>query len=548
MSDVDDSHVPYASTSWARRTAGTDWIADLLDIKATSLHQLVQRGAFPPSSAPRGRPGEWPLVDVLLNVIEHRPQLVDRLPRLFPRVGPPVPALFQWARMVTVRTAPTSSSYPYVVYVWQPSDGRRPVALAYSLEDQRHNASTLLNELKSEVPNLSAVAVPYGSWYADSSGVLQPSDIDYADDSPFPHKLRDLTWFDVAYLLQCDLPSWPSHLRNHAAMLRWQPGDAPCGVVPARPIGGDPRALLRWGNHTPEHLVEFGQAWAEFIARKYCTADDTVTASSIPAGICVPAWPVSPVTGEPLDSDGAPHEAPVSAELTLQVLQSQVSERAFDDIRSLAYSFDLWSPWIKSVTHIGRDTVNPLARQWLARLKRARGLVEDLGYLHVCALAREHFQIVDPARAAPPPVRLVDESYPGLWIVELDGIVSVTIPRSIPTAKGVLQQLDITQSPDSVENSFSAWWADSEGSAWPMHGDSQYQAGYSGAGPQSLAEAATVLAYSATDPLDREHTLGVRRRGDRFAELHAEVTRRRHPMLVRRISSDGGDFRWHFDG
>jgi hypothetical protein len=44
-------------------------------------------------------------------------------------------------------------------------------------------------------------------------------------------KPTDAGWFDIANLLRCDIPYWPTPLRDHNAIMAWRPG------APIRKLG-----------------------------------------------------------------------------------------------------------------------------------------------------------------------------------------------------------------------------------------------------------------------------------------------------------------------
>lgn len=532
--------VPFDATTWADRRVGTDWICALLDIKPTSLHQLIQRGTFPPSSAPRGRPGKWPLMHVMDAVQTHRPERVALLPRLWPRVNPPLPALFLGAKYVRrVQTSPMSVPMSYVVYTFQPSDGAGPVALAYSLEngavDGRPPAA-LLRQLKADTPDLSAVALTNGAYYVGGpAGDFEPPEIAVADDSAFDHGLTNLSWFDLAYLLQIDLPVWPFALRDRFAMMAWEPGDRPgrARVIPQL-HGRNPYAFNALSSDYPS-VAKFSTAWAEFIAQSFYANEDTP--ASVPAGACLAATAISPTTGRELQAGVRPEPVAVSAEETLQVLYAPAVADDVAAVRDLADEFRVWEPWIANIIDVSVRTTNPIARQWLDALEAAPDRGDDIGWLYVCAAAQEEYRIAHPgaSSASMAPTRLVYR--PGgtevpMWIVRLGDTVWLSVPTHFRDAHGALTQFDITQG-DHRSRDFTAWWLDSDNVAWPMAGRFNYTAGYDGNGPDSLARAVTLLAADATAAVTPDTVRTVKESDPGYQFLSKQLSERGYPRAYR---------------
>ncbi|MCT7371942.1 hypothetical protein [Mycolicibacterium llatzerense] len=538
--------VSYDATTWADRRVGTDWICTLLNIKQTSLHTLIQRGTFPQSSVKaRGRPGEWPLVHVMEFVQTHRPERVPLLPRLWPRVNPPLPALFLGAKTVRVRTSPKAEYASFVVYTFEPSDGARPVALAYGLNSgavSPRQAQGLLRELKADTPDLSAVALTNGAYYVDPAGVLEPPEIAVADDSGFDHGLRDLTWFDLAYLLQIDLPVWPWALRDRFAMERWEPGDRPgrAQVIPQLSYGRNPLAFTALGGGD-RAVAEFGAAWADYIAQSLNAGESVPT--TIPAGVVIAATAISPTDGRELPTGVRPELFTVYPEHTLHALNCPADARDVDALRDLATEFRVWEPWIANIIHVSAVTPNPIAQKWIGALEPAPSeRADDIGWLYVCAAAQEQYRIAHPGipAASAVPTRWLykphDVEVP-MWIVRIGDTISLSVPTSFGNAAGVLTQFDITQGTEQGHE-FTVWWLDSRGTAWPMAGRYDYTAGYDGNGPDSLAQAVSVLAGAPAAEVTPESVRALDPSNRCYTALSTLLTRKPYPKAFR-IAVDG---------
>jgi hypothetical protein len=549
MESASDSapYIPYSSTDWAERFVRTDKVSALMDIKPASLYQLVLRNAFP-EGVVQGREKIWPLDQVLRLMVEQRRQHIERVPRLFPRVDPPIPAFFCGARMFT-RPLPGAPDREYIAYVWQPSDGGPPLAVVYNVASPgwQPQAPELLRALHdSGHTDIGAVATPTGTSHVSPDGMIEPPDLDYADTSPVDLQLQ-ATWLDLAYLLQVDLPWWPHYLRDAQAMLRWQPGDPPYTVVPRGPVDGDPHALLRLGStvHADDTTIgRFFQWWAERAACAFCPPSEEEVQPV--AGICVAAQAVTPGSGAALSADVAAGRGQPSPAQTAEVLHSRVDPEAFDDqVRMLAYLFGIWSPLIERVVAIRVGSANPLARRFLSQLSESDAPADELGYLHVCALGRDQQRVTNPLRLTRPQ-RLEHKQNRDLWIARFDDTVYVSVPQAITTAVGTLQQLDITQEASHVPGDFTAWWTDTAGNAWPVPGHDPHEAGYKGAGPADLAAAATVLARDAASPVGGSHSRAVLE-DVRYQQLVSQLRSRRYPTLIRRFDDPAGDFQWHTD-
>lgn len=540
--------VPLSATSWPETCVDIDWVCELLEIKPASLHQLVLRGVFPPSTAPRGRPGSWPLLAVMRFVTEHRRHLLSRLPRLFPRVEPLVPALFLETIVLQASTNPEISD-EYLLYSWQPADGGSPIGLAYGVSGHGpRTAAPILAALHRNpaTADVGAIAVPRYNAALDRGTLILP-EIDYADSSPFRHDLQP-TWLDLAYLLQTDLPLWPTHLRDRDAMRSWRSGDPPRPVVPRNPPWGDPTTLLRLADGATEPIPSFCRAWAEEIALRTCPSSGITPDTPLPPGVHPGAYPVSPVSGGALLPRPADHRdvAPVDTETTLRALHSPIPRpQDYSRADTMAEMFHLFAPWIADTIHLRCAPANPLARQWLNRLRPVDRGCSELGYLHVLERARDEFTRDHPLSLFTP-VRLVDPLCPDFWIIRSGDLVSLTVPAAIPAATGVLQQLDLTQDWDHhrhPQHGFTAWWTDSAGTPWPLPGPHHYEVGYSGTGPGALAQAATALAADATGRITDART--ATELAATAAALRALLVRRDWPTLIRRTPPTGDEpFGW----
>lgn len=546
-------YVPLGSGLIGDTRLSTTDIADLMEIKPASLRQLLTRGGFPTYDFTEGRANLWRASTVFSYLLIHRPELSDRIPRLYPRIPQPNPAAYLGARSVRI-----GGSWPreYVAYVWRPSDGGGEVALAYAIAGNpaRDDLQAILDDL-----DVTAVATP--STYLDpiidiDPGLpmrYQPSlENGYRDRSTASID-NNPSWSDLAYLLQTDVPWWPLAYRRRDVMLQWRPGTGPAPVVPysGNPTQ-DPTALLRLAatTHTSSAtndpaITGFFSWWATHIALatdEHPNEGETHYATTL--GITVPAFGVSPVPGHPpLKELAKQPEAlkPTDVETAI-ILHAQADPLDIADAAPISVNFALWDPWIVEIREISTNTGNPLAQRWLDRLVRAAKPYDpatrtEIGYVHVARYARGRRKSLHPL-AGHQPDRLIDPLNPDCWIVDFSDTVYVTVGRSIPAATGVLETLHLDRKPDRDNSgaAFCPWWSDSDGHSWPLPGDS-YQAGYSGGGPTNLASAALHLAADATATIN-----GIDRESTGFADLFRKLTDPDYP--TRWTRTDTADGQW----
>lgn len=524
------THVPHTLTRIGHHTLPSDTVAELLNVKPTSLRQMLSRGAFPPPDDTRGRINTWHTATVFTFIKNHRPELAERIPRLYPRNTPPEPARFLGARAVA-----GERGQEFIAYLWQPSDDQGPVALAYNLHWGGRPTPREVEQLRTTL-NVAAIAIPDGQrepiQHGSTETQLQPSIGEgYRDTCTFDYD-ADVrpTWFDLAFLLQRDLPWWPYPYRNREAMLSWEPGSAQVAVVPgSADADRDPYALLRLSTTVDSGapqvkpvITDFFNWHADRVARseEEHPADEETHYATTP-GITVAARGVSPVPA------GASVHPP-SVDDTALVLHSLADPLSYSEAQHVLHNSRLWEPFITETREVARDTNNPLAQQWLSRLRPAsnESSGSEIGYLHVQRYARERRRYTHPL-SSDLPVRLVDPLNPGCWIASFADMVVVTVAASMPMATGTLVTLDLTDADGPGE--YSPWWTDSAGVAWPLPGGA-YNAGYDGQGPGNLVAAVGVLAFDAGAAVGGGSRGTVLLNG--FDELSAALRSRGYPNRV----------------
>lgn len=434
-------------TTWGGRWLKADAVASLLDIQTASLYQLVARQAFP-QGEPMGRERRWRLDVVLQFILANRRHLRQRVPRLFARTVP-IPALFCGAYSFAVDRQ-FDVPHTMVAYVWQPSDAGGKVALAYPLDHTTRLPQTadVLSALRAEIYGVKAVVVPQGPSGVGANGVITPPPVDYADTREPAMPVHDVSWFDLAYLLQSDLPWWPPGLRHSRSMLMWHPNSPTAAVVPTASSIGDPYTLLRLGatvhpDGARQACSLFFQKFAERAAFTIYPPTDSEPQASL--GIAIGARAVAPGTGDALGVEVGGSRTSPSPSQTAMVLHSRVDPAAVDhELIQCALRVDAWSPLIDRVAAIPVDTANPVERQFLRRLRQSPSPIDELGFLIVAAHGSCLERIKDPLSNARP-LRLEHEAEPDVWVARYGDTFYTSVPRASSVAAQDVQQLATTQ-------------------------------------------------------------------------------------------------------
>lgn len=197
-----------------------------------------------------------------------------------------MPALFLETIVLQASTIPEISD-EYLLYVWQPSDGGSPIALAYGVSGYGPRTSRPdpgglapgFRPLPTSAPSRSPATTP------PSSGLADPCRRSTAPTAARFGRGLQPTWLDLAYLLQTDLPLWPTHLRDRDAMRSWRPGDPARPVVPRNPDLGRSHETAALADGATEPIPSFCRAWAEEIALRTCPSTSITPDTPLPAGV-----------------------------------------------------------------------------------------------------------------------------------------------------------------------------------------------------------------------------------------------------------------------
>lgn len=396
----------------------------------------------------------WSLGQVYDFILVHRPELIDKVERLYPFTSALGPARFLFGE---IRGS-------FGVHAWQPTDGRGPIAVAYS--DAAANDSDLpvhAAALLDELPWATAVCLPDELGHRARDGhqqpgvvVVEPPRAGGAD----PLVFNDYAWFDVVGLLRVDLPWWSKYLRDFHAIAAWEPG-APVQQLRAWPGDTAPdrlsglrtnatpayvtsviRRAVTYLDHTLRHVEEYERHGGhdEFVPRQGLRQ----------AAVAVPE-PAPP-----------PDSALTSSETALLLHQPCSDEAVARACRELLKTLQGRNP-IRGVAEIARNTDNPLAVQWLGRLQDAND-ADELGFWIVRMMYALDASDCTMHR---------DPLNPHCWVVKTSDTVYASVGQCVP-ATGQLSEL-------VFDGPGRAFFRDSTGTPWPWPVDGT---GYPSCGPQ----------------------------------------------------------------
>lgn len=456
---------------------------------ADAVEALAQRYESV-SPVPGGR--YWPAASVFEFVFSSLPERIAAVPRLFPRVPDPAPAVFEAAVAVSV-----ADVGDFAVHVWRPGDGGPLVAMAYpDRHVQMANSDQVIAAILEQLgPQVSAAAICNGE--ATSVSRARPGQnpaVERTDDLQpclmvaertteyFPHALGPFGaqnvsrywWTDLVNLLRVDLPWWPSHLEELGAMLAWRPWSEPQVIIP-QGTGVDPRVITGLASigdslDVREALEKQAQLCLYRLARSSVSELYGVTPGLVVAAVSA----IDPHAAEPQ----------LSVHEKSQILHHRCSQQAAAALFQAVGQWD-FLPVLTYGINVDPQEAGPLARQWASRLVDVReDRRDEAGYWRLTGYLGD-------ARA----VRwMTDPAAPDSWVIEdADGRLFATVGTRTPNAVGKLAALEI--------GSDSAFFADSNGTAWPLPdtGFTYYKTGYRGGGPHRLVETIIKLLRDARD-------------------------------------------------
>ena len=500
MSDL--THQPlwqHLNKRWGAPSLDTAAVAGLLGITPATIRQYLVTDARFPAPEARGANGRnlWAPSTVYAHMRAYYPRRCDRIPRLWSPTDLN-PGRFLGAQTVTPPPAPTAfrSGPPetFVMHRWRPSDGGGPIAIVYPLNTSRFNgrhqsAVDLYQELSPTVTavampmgDASMVALPVGGVWQPAMLVVDSSTIDA--DKPYRQAL-EFGWYDVARLLQTDLPWWPGVLNDRDAMLAWQPGDPVKRVLPASG-GFNPQPLL--------DLVSIAVPPMSPTLRGIVTDLADTIASELARSAMNEAdlYPQYPGLVHAAIADADPDRPRLTrraGDIAL-LLHHPVAHRSLADHALAVCAGD---PVVTAAMTISPELARePMVARWCEGLRPvAAERRDELGY-----------QLLERLRPAENvPAKTVSQwcthrNDPNLWaVVADDGTIHTTVGPAVP-ASGQLTSFIVT--------STAGFFETSTGEAWPLphKQGAGYNAGYDGSGPTDLAQTVSRLLLDAAADVD----------------------------------------------
>lgn len=474
---------------WSERScwASTVWLdiettSRVTGLKADTIYHYGSRNdpRFPKPTTSVGRiyfSGD----QIFRYILDQRPSAQGAVPRLYPRVADPAPALFVEAHSEFL---PDVGSF--AVHIWQPGDGGARIAIAYPdrLNTMHYNnvADTAAELLRQISPQVAALAMPTSETVqcVTASGAVedQPTLVVaernqvYRPD-PIGSIAARYNWSDLANLLRVDIPWWAQLFRDLDVMLSWRPG-APAGfITPFDPTvdTGHITALVDSNDSEVLRAVADKLATRTIMQLNGCEHDD---GRRLTPGLLQAA--VSTV-------DATQPVPTLSAGEVALLLHHRASQHAATHALRVV---DHWAfvPILTHAIRVNRASVSSMARQWVSRLVDvAEERRTELGFWFV------NNYVASGVR----PVRwLADPDNANSWIIQGDNaVVYAGVGTATPGACG---QLVVAEVDDEA-----AFFRDSTGQVWPLPdaGYQYYRTGYEGGGPLRLAETVTTLLDDA---------------------------------------------------
>ncbi|WP_405183653.1 hypothetical protein [Nocardia sp. NBC_01377] len=172
-------------------------------------------------------------------------------------------------------------------------------------------------------------------------------------------------WADLALVLGGRAPYWPVELRQRAAILRWQPGDAPTPIAELA-VRPDPALLSNLAAILPPGSSGHTVAIAAVAAARHRASDEAARAvARITDNPDIEAWTEVPVTAVPVPQPTTPPEV-VRRDGWLSIAghTSDIAHRVMAAVVACGPTRDL--PY-SSAEFL--DPTEPFADEWAARLR-----------------------------------------------------------------------------------------------------------------------------------------------------------------------------------
>lgn len=440
---------------------------------------------FPQPDSPVIGRRVWPAMQAFTYVLAHLPHRQHAIPRLFPRIPDPGPAVFTASLAASV-----AGLGDFAVHLWRPGDGGSLVAMAYADRhaDTSQPARAAANILEQLDTAVGAVAIFNGESTAVRLGrqlthheqpclmVAERPDVQYYPDPLGPLGEQNVSrywWTDLVNLLRVDLPWWPTHLEEIGAMLAWRPWSPLQTIVPQSPHV-DPRVITGLATvGDPDDVRHALERQAGLCL--YRLASGSISADyQVSPGLALAA--VSAV-----DPRGA--EPRLTVDEKSAILHHRTTQHACDAMLRTMGPWDLMPVFTVGI-ELDPETSGPLARTWASRLVDvAEDRRDEVGFRRL-----RGYLGAEPVRW------MTDPAAPHSWVLQhADGRLFASVGTHTPNAVGTLSSAEIDRA--------AAFFADSAGTVWPIPdtGFSYYATGYEGSGPQRLTETIIKLLRDARD-------------------------------------------------
>ncbi|KEP42273.1 hypothetical protein MKSMC1_25650 [Mycobacterium kansasii] len=542
-------------TTWHNVRFSVDHVADLLQVKPQSIRQYLAVGGaegFPAPDDKRDGKNYWLGATIYDFIDTHRPHLRARIPRLYPLASSfrGKAATFLGAEHFEVRQGGWWNQG--VLHLWQPSDDRGRVIVAYPDQPWAINvANDLARQIAGQRADSSTVVVVSDS-ESHTPDPLYPNRTEpgrhrglgvcdnntRSDNDALARWRADWSWSDLAYLLRTDVPYWPTGLLDMDAMASWRPGQVRKITPRYRSeyqISHFSSALVDACKDDSELLRLLGRACRII---NYATAENlqlnpkSLAALTSQTGLLLAATPDIDET--------AP--TPLTEDERARLLHLRADPHYAQTAHAIGYFGDaaggykgLWRPVIASANTIDRNQLGPLAQRWRERLRPLKHprSSDELGFTWINGTLHE-----GPDRDGPHHY-LVDPMQPDCWIVETPTRIYATTGSRLKHAIGPLQSIEIGVTPGLYKNGYAVFAGDGNGTPWIMPNckDEPYLLGYDGSGPRALAIAIKELCVDINAELsgndqfefigDREEPCGLR---DLFIGLDTPTTLHRNDI------------------
>ncbi|GJO56170.1 hypothetical protein MML61_27565 (plasmid) [Mycobacterium marinum] len=502
--DTDDMYW-LGKTPWYESCLDSSNVAAILDVQETTVRQYAARATpgFPVPAARESGRNYWTPDQIFRYIDRERPQLANRMPRLYSTQTSIVPAKFLFGepvRLVRPSESPLEqTTAEFALHHWQPADGRGIIAIAYPgpIDELRWGDADLLLQQR---PTVSAVAlvtheisIPYDhdGWQA-AIGVAERG-------QPPLRQLRitqqstnvaEWGWYTLANLLRVDLPWWSPLLRDVTAMASWFPG-APRQQIRPRSAVLDQSHLMGLVPRVPAPDAAKVRELAVGFYRQLEGPEIEVLPPQEHQqrpGLLQAAEPLHQLAEIPPDPDVNTvrwllHRPISDPDIAMQ------AARALDAVRGIERV-------VANVINVNSN--GQLAQEWLTHRVPVDGnAATELGF----AFARRS------ADSSLPITGYFTHAHdPNVWIVQtFDDETGthqyhVTVGQQVP-ASGHLTEVELYN--------YSGFFRDSNNQIWPipilLH-RCYYNSGYGGSGPQDLFEAITALRGDAGSDLTQLQT------------------------------------------